>query len=141
MMLEFEDRSAIVTLRLQRVKETLQDAKDAANIKRWRMAANRLYYACYYAASALLVNSGHIARTHTGVVSLFNLHFVTKGLISKEQGRFYGNLFSLRQDGDYDDWKIIDAEDVLPKIAPAEEFIATIEELILLPQSEAGKTN
>jgi uncharacterized protein (UPF0332 family) len=130
MTLEFEDRTAIVTLRLQRAKETLQDAKDAANIQRWRMAANRLYYACYYAASALLVSKGHIARTHTGVVSLLNLHFVTNGLINKEQGKFYGNLFSLRQDGDYDDWRIIEAEDVQPKIALAEGFIATIEKLI-----------
>ena len=130
MTLNFEDRNAIVTLRLQRAKETLQEAKDNANMNHWRVVANRLYYACYYATSALLIDNGHLARTHSGVVSLFNLHFVSKGLVSQEQGSLYGKLFTLRQEGDYNDWKTVDAEEVLSKIVPAEEFVAAIEKLI-----------
>jgi len=133
MTLDFQDRTAIVSYRLQRAKETLQEAKEMSELKYWRIAANRLYYACFYAANALLVNNNHLTRTHSGVVSLLNLHFVSKGLISKELGNLYGRLFALRQTGDYDDWAVVEAEDVLPKIALSEEFIATVEKLILLP--------
>ena len=55
---------------------------------------------------------------------------VTKELISKEQGKFYKQLFNLRQSGDYDDWFYIDENDILPLVDPAEKFIAEIEKLI-----------
>ena len=102
-------------------------------LNHWHLSANRLYYACYYAVSALLIKHGHSARTHSGVISLLSLHFVSKGLISKEQGKFYGNLFELRQAGDYDEWVTIEAKHVLPRIEPAEQFISVIENLISAP--------
>lgn len=132
MTLKSEERNAIVMLRLQKAKETLQDAKEIIKLNLWRSAANRLYYACYYAASALLVKHGYSARTHSGVVTLLGIHFVSKGLIDTQYGKFYGKLFELRQTGDYDDWMNIEAEDVQSKIAPAEEFIDLLEKLVLL---------
>ncbi len=131
MTLNFEDRTVIVNHRLQRAKETLQEAKAVAELRYLHAAVNRLYYACYYAASALLIHNGHLTRTHQGVIGLLNLHFVSKELLSKEQGKFYGKLFELRLTGDYNDWAILEEEDVLSKIAPAEEFINSIEKLIL----------
>ena len=131
MTLNSEDRNTIVRLRLQKAKETLQDTKCVAELNLWRVAANRLYYACYYAASALLINNGHSPRTHSGIITLLGLHFVSKGLISEEQGYFYSTLFKLRHTGDYDDRAKIDTEDVLPNIPLAEDFIAMIEKLIL----------
>jgi hypothetical protein len=41
-------------------------------------------------------------------------------------------LLELRQNGDYDDWLIIESEDVVPLLIPAEEYIAHIEHLILI---------
>ena len=130
MTLNPEERNALVAIRLQKAKETLQEAKDIANMNIWRAAANRLYYACYYAANALLIKYGYSARTHSGIISLLGIHFVSTGLISQEQGRFYSNLFELRQNGDYDDWHVIEAEDVQTRIVPAEKFITAIEDLI-----------
>ena len=130
MTLNSEERNAIVAIRMQKAKETLQDAKDIANLEIWNVVANRLYYACYYAVCALLIKHGYSARTHSGAISLLGQHFVSKGIINKEQGKFYGKLFELRHNGDYDDWIIIDAKDVESKIAPAEEFISIIETVI-----------
>ena len=131
MKLNPEDRNNIVRLRLERAKETLQETKGIAEMKYWRVAANRLYYTCFYAVSALLIKNGYTTHTHSGIITLLGLHFVSKGIISKEQGNFYNKLAALRHTGDYDDWNTICAEDVLPKIPLAEEFINTIEELIL----------
>jgi uncharacterized protein (UPF0332 family) len=84
----------------------------------------------YYAASALLIKNNITAHTHAGVISQLSLHFVTKGFISKEQGKLLKHLFELRQSGDYNDRFDIDENDVLPLLDPAEKFIETIENLI-----------
>ena len=47
----------------------------------WRTATNRLYYACYFAVSALLVKNGITAHTHAGVLTMPGLHFVKEGKI------------------------------------------------------------
>jgi len=130
MTLKLEDREALVTLRLKRAKETLEEAKGNIKMGFWRTSVNRLYYACYYAVSALLVKNGLSARTHSGVIALFGLHFVTKGIIPMEQGKLYKNLFEKRQSSDYDEWITIEEKDVMPFVAPVEQFIDTIEKLI-----------
>ena len=130
MKLNEEDKNAIVSIRLQKAKETMLEVNANIQLGFWRLAANRLYYSCYYAASALLVKNGIKAHTHIGVISQFGLHFVTKGFVSKEQGRLFKQLFNLRQDGDYDDWTVIDENDIKPFLEPAEKFIAEIENLI-----------
>ena len=124
-----DEKNAIVFLRLNNARQTLEDVKIIVNNKLWNTAANRLYYACYYAVSALLVKNNFAAYTHAGVLSQFGLHFVKKGLISKEQGKFYKQLFNLRQSGDYDDWFDSEEKDVMPLLKPAEEFITEIERL------------
>ena len=75
MGLSEEEKKAIVKYRLEKAKETLLDLNAAIESKRWNNAANRMYYACFYAAMALLINDGHEARTHNGVKALLGLHY------------------------------------------------------------------
>jgi len=124
------ERQAIVKYRLERANKTLAEA--ASNVENccWHAAANRLYYACFYAACALLINNGHTTRTHNGVFTLIGEHFVSTGLISRELNKFYRKVLELRQTGDYDDMVILIEEDILELLQPAEQFINTIEKLI-----------
>jgi uncharacterized protein (UPF0332 family) len=89
-----------------------------------------LYYACFYAAIALLINENYESKTHSGVKTLLGLHFFKENRIDKSFSLFYERLFNLRQTGDYEDWVYINEEDVLPLIEPVEQFIKTIEKLI-----------
>jgi uncharacterized protein (UPF0332 family) len=130
MKLNEEERKAIVTLRLQKARDTLREAKGTISLHYWHTAVNRLYYACYYAASALLIQYEHPAQTHSGIINLLGMHFISKGIISKELGKFYATLFELRQTSDYSDWKSIEENDVKNLVQPAEEFINTLEKLI-----------
>ena len=130
MALNDEDRNILVRLRLEKAKEALTEAKGIIELGFWRVVANRLYYACFYAVSALLIKEGIIARTHSGVINQLSLHFVKKGLISAERGELYGQLFDIRQTGDYSDRISIEEQDVVPLLEPAEQFIAEIESLI-----------
>ena len=66
-----EDLQALIAYRLQRAKETLEEARLMQGVEHWNTCANRLYYAAFYAVSALLVRDGHAASKHSGVKSLF----------------------------------------------------------------------
>ncbi len=64
MSLNSEEISAIVTYRLEKSARTMEQAKSNIPLKYWELVANRIYYAAYYAISALLIANGHTAKTH-----------------------------------------------------------------------------
>ena len=131
MNLNENDRKEVVKFRLEKAKDTFAEIPVQLENKFYRTAANRLYYACYYAASALLINDGHETHTHSGVKTLLGLHYFSENKIEKSLGKMYRQLFNLRQTGDYEDWINISEEDIVPLIEPAEKFITEIELLIL----------
>jgi uncharacterized protein (UPF0332 family) len=125
-----EDRKSLVEYRLQKAKETFAEIAILIENKLWRTAANRLYYACFYAASALLINDGLQTHTHNGVKSVLSLHYIKENKFDKSLIKLYGQLFNMRQRGDYEDWVIIEEEDITPLVEPSEKFIVEIERFI-----------
>jgi len=120
----------LVNYRLTRAWDTFEDARILAAKKRWNSTINRLYYACYYAVSALLLNSDLNATTHNGVKSLFSEQYIKTGIIPKDLGKIYSQLFTWRQKGDYDDLFDFDQEKVLPYFNPTQKLIETVDALI-----------
>lgn len=120
----------LVKYRYLRALETYEEAIILARESHWNTAANRLYYACFYAVSALLLKNGLSISTHNGVKTEFHKSFVKTGIISKQSGRTYSRLFNLRQEGDYLDFKRLGEEDVVPFFQEAKDFIAVITTLI-----------
>jgi uncharacterized protein (UPF0332 family) len=57
---------------------------------------------------------------------MFGFHFVQTGLVSKEDGRFFSDLYDRRQTVDYDDFVVYDEETVLKLYKQADEFIEKI---------------
>jgi uncharacterized protein (UPF0332 family) len=125
-----ESPGDLVLYRLQRAQQTLEDARLLANASRWNPCVNRLYYACFYAVSALLLQDGLSSSKHTGVRSLFNRHYVRMGKVPKELAPIYNDLFERRHEGDYMDFVDFEEAQVLPWIAHAERFIDHIASLI-----------
>lgn len=130
MSLKEIERKEVVKFRLEKANETMREIPVFIDNKFYRTAANRLYYACYYAATALLLNDGYETHTHSGVKTLLGLHYIKKGRIEKPFGKMYDLLFNLRQTGDYEDRININENDIVPLVEPAEKFIAVIENLI-----------
>jgi uncharacterized protein (UPF0332 family) len=120
----------LIQYRLEKANQTLEDAKLLANAKRWNPCVNRLYYACFYAVSALLAKNDFSSSKHTGIRSLFNLNFVKTGAISKETAEIYNDLFDRRQEGDYADFVVFREDQVLPRIAKTDNFIKAIVSLL-----------
>ncbi len=50
----------LINYRLHRAYETLEEARLMQDIGHWNTCANRLYYAAFYAVSALLIYEGTV---------------------------------------------------------------------------------
>jgi len=120
----------IIAYRINRAWETYQDAKSLAEVKSWNSCINRLYYACYYAAIALLFENGINAHTPVGVKSNVGQHFVKSQILLLSEGKLYSDLFNFRHRGDYEDFIVYDDSIVQPFVEPVEQFIQHIEDLI-----------
>ena len=129
-MLTTEERDNLVKYKLERARETWNEIVGIVDGGYWYAAANRMYYACYYMVSALLLKNGLNAHTHGGAIGLFGLHFIKTGLIDSDLGKFYSQLFELRQTGDYDDWKVVTEADITPLVPTAIVFLDAVENQI-----------
>ncbi len=126
-----EDRyRELIAHRLNRAEETLEDARVLARSQRWNACVNRLYYACFYAVSGLLLLDGLASSKHSGIRSHFNRQYIKTGTISKEMAQIYNDLFERRQEGDYLDFVRFDESQVVPWIPKAEKLIALITDII-----------
>ena len=129
MSLNGEERRAIVSFRLEKSAEALEDVKLNADNNRWVVVANRLYYAAYYTVSALLVADGYTAKTYDGINQIFNRDFGKTGKVDVSLTKHYGRLLNLRITGDYSDNYNLDETDVLPMIEPTKKLIETVSSL------------
>jgi uncharacterized protein (UPF0332 family) len=117
----------LIKYRLQRARDTYEDAQILADKSRWNSTINRLYYAAYYAVMALLLDSDLNPTTHNGAKSNFSEFFIKTGKIPMELGKIYSQLFTWRQKGDYDDLFDFDKDKVLPYFTPVNDLISLIE--------------
>lgn len=125
--LDEESQRALVAYRCQRSAETMREAEVMFREKFYNAAVNRLYYACYYAVSALLLQKGIQANTHKGVKTMFALHVVTTGEMAEDIAIAYFTLFEKRHSSDYDDFVFFNRSATLELINQAHLFIeATI---------------
>ncbi len=128
--LDQESKQALISYRISRAYETLKEANLMAKESHFNAAINRLYYACYYAAVALLLKYDLPSQTHKGVKTLLGMHFVSKGLLSVTDGKTFATLFEKRHSGDYDDFVFCDKEMVDELYPLAESFIENVHKLL-----------
>lgn len=129
---EYGSTTDLVHYRLKRASETLGEADYNADGEYYNTAINRLYYACYYTASALMLAYGLDASTHKGIKTMLGLHFIKKGKLGPKYGRIYQQLYENRQSGDYEDFVYCDL-DLYNELRPlTEDFITKVKELIKL---------
>ena len=130
MTLKSDDRASIVAYRLEKAFKTLKEASDIASLGYWTLVANRLYYAAYYASVAILIYKGIDASTHKGVIRMIGSSFVKNGILSVDDSKLLGRLYTMRQSGDYEDLFDWEEHDVKPLIPHVENYIRRISGLI-----------
>ena len=124
------DKVDSINSKLKKAVESLESAEVLIHGNFQSGAVNRLYYACFYAASALLLCKDINVKSHAGVLKMLGLHFVQPGILSKETGRYYAELLMYRQDSDYNDFLILEPDFVVELKQKATLFINQSIEII-----------
>lgn len=102
MSLDEEKRKTLVKLYWDKAILTFDELESAIKEEKWSMAANRMYYSLFHAATALLVNDGHQVATHRGVKGTLGLNYVKTGILTPDEARVFSQLATLRERADYD---------------------------------------
>lgn len=129
-MLTDEERIDIVRYRIECAENTLSEIENLFALKYYNNAANRMYYACYYAVSALLIANGITTKSHDGVMQMFGLHFIRTGIFPAYYGKYYSQLFNERQTGDYEDLFNHDEVSTAELYPKAKELVAAVREKV-----------
>ena len=125
-----KEERALVAYRMERAREPIDEAKILFDAGHFNSYVNRLYYACFYAVSALLFTKDISTSKHGYLRSLMHREFVKTGLIHKELGKHFDLLFNNRQKGDYADFARFKADDVSGWLEGTKKFISHVETLL-----------
>ena len=116
--------------RLEQAKEEFESAKLLFDKNYCKSANNRAYYAIFHSIRAILALEAIDFKRHKDVQAYFNKNYVNKGIFPKTMGRRISIASTMREDSDYDDEFVADAEKTLNQIETAEELIKLVEEYI-----------
>ena len=126
---DLSERKALIRYRLENARRTFNDAQVLFTQGGTpKSIVNRAYYAMFYAALALLASIGQQPGKHSGVVALFDQHFVKTKIFPKEMSTFLHTALDTRQVGDYEDEAEITQNQALEILDTAAQFINSIEE-------------
>lgn len=114
-------------LLIEKAKVRLDSAQVLLKRGNYNDAISRSYYAFFDTASALLISKGLFAKTHSGVVTLFGLHFIKTDLIPAKFARFFRQAKIAREEADYEALKKFTKEETQKIIESAKKFIDYVE--------------
>lgn len=125
---EESNKQQLIVYRLERAKETLQDAHllfdQGGSLG---SVINRSYYAMFYGVLALLTTIGRGSSKHSGVISLFDQHFVKSGQFSISMSKALHKAFDLRQIGDYRELLEFDEKQAEEILNSADQFVEAVD--------------
>lgn len=111
-------------------KKSLKTAKYEFNRKNIDFCVNRLYYAAFYAVSALLIVKGKSYKKHSAVRIDLHRDFVKTGLIPVKYGKLYDALLRDREEADYVAFVDFDKGVIKEELIETMHFINIFESLL-----------
>jgi uncharacterized protein (UPF0332 family) len=117
-------------VRLANAEQMLADASSLLRNGSLRSAANRCYYAVFYAASGLALRDNKSFHKHSGVISYFHSAYVKTGRLPKELGAIFQRAFDSRCEADYEDLVELRSEDLSESLQQAQRFVAEVRSLL-----------
>lgn len=123
------DAKLLIKLQIEKSQRFLQEADDMVQQKRWSLAANRYYYACYHMVHAVFISRGITTKTHDGTLTELGKHFILTGQLDKKYGRFYARMIQLRIKADYNSIAEVTEAEVLEMSPLSHDFVTALETL------------
>ena len=129
-MTEDEARRESVDRLLQKAERALAAARREYAAGDLELTANRIYYACFYAVSAVLLHDEKTFSKHSGVRAAFHRHLIKTGRVPSDHGPFYDEAFGARQQADYGADTNLDPGAISSNITKAERFVSAMRRLL-----------
>lgn len=108
---------------LERASEAVEAARLAASGSDGRTAANRAYYAMFFAAWALVAGTPEVGRRHQAVHAAFGERFARTRRLDPRLHRWLLDAFDLRLLADYDPLTEVEPEITGETVDQAAEFV------------------
>lgn len=121
-----EGRQEAAAAELRAAEEELRAADALLSAALPRVALTRAYFAVFHALRALLYAEDLAPRSHEGVQHLFNVHFVKTGRFEPAASRLVARLQKFREEADYAQAFVVDAEGAREEIAEARAFVGRL---------------
>ena len=122
--------AAIVERRISNAKKTLHEVSMLVQHKLWNTAINRIYYACFYAAGALLLHNQINSKTDDETMQMFSAYCISTAKVSEETIAFYTKVYELWYRSECEDFLDYDEPTVAALLTPAHKMISEIEALL-----------
>ena len=127
-----EETRVLIEVRLERGREDIETAKELLNLRRYRAAVNRSYYAILGVTNALLLTQKIERSKHSGIEAAFIQYFIKTGIFEKEYGRIFDYIRKKREESDYSAKTTIDKETAEGVVSDAQKFLARLTEYLRL---------
>jgi len=121
---------ALARHRLARAREALAEGEQLLRSDASMGAVNRLYYAAFHAARSLLALRQVDSARHSGVITLFQTHFVKTGLLPSDVARALPRSFEKRQNADYADFSRVTLEEAATVAGEVRTFVEECSRLL-----------
>lgn len=136
MSLNSDERRVMVELEMERADRIMSQIPTLIENEFWDNASNRLYYAAFHAVSALLIRNEIQVTSHKGAILMLNRDFVNKGILTREEGRLFSRLETMRENGDYNCSIETTREEVVPFVEVTQKLIERIRVLVSYESAE-----
>ena len=118
------------TRHIARAREDLDDARQVAQIGLAKVAARSAYYAAFHAAEAFIIEkTGRVAKTHSGVRSVFARLARAETRFDRTMTSFLAQGYQYKEVGDYnvDPAAAITMRNAEAAISAAADFLQRVE--------------
>ena len=114
--------------RIEVAKKDIISAQTLLDIKDYRGANNRAYYAIFHAVNAVHALDGQSYKKHKDAIANFNKKYIKTEIFESSLGRKISEAEKIRHASDYDDFYIANIAETEGQIATAKEFVKAVEE-------------
>ena len=97
-MIVEQDRFDLAKHYIGKARHMYDDGLLLKNKDRYESASNRLYYALFHAANALLALKGTASNRHRGVKTLFDMYYIKTGIMDRKYSKLYNIVLEVRED-------------------------------------------
>ena len=127
-----QDKKILINNALKKSHEAISSAESNFQNKFYSTCQNRLYYAIFYAVTALAYKEDFITSKHSQLMSWFNKKYIYTDKIFDEQlFRIYKEAFTNRRKSDYDFMYEPDDKEILASIEETKYFVSEIETYLI----------